>query len=150
MASVFKEASKLSKEDQELIRLYSATGRPADDLPYTTDFEQMCLSVYGSASDEIQGRAFRRLLALRKSRRLPRIGRMFVDRTPINEDEAEILTNLIARSAGTIGHRDSLPFTAEFRQLVKAFNEQTGRKLDPHTVWRMVSRVAKWPVLRQN
>lgn len=148
MGTHFKEAPKLSDQDQELIRRYSHSGRPVDDLPYTAEFEQICRDVYGNASQQTLRTAFHRLLNLRKARRLPRIGRIFAERAPLNIEEHDILSDLIARSAGTVGHRDSLPFTPEFDSVAEAFNQQTGRNLDPHTVWRMIARVAKWPVPR--
>jgi len=148
MESIFKETPKLSEKDQALVRLYVEVGRPVDDLPYTAEFEKICQKIFGLTDNSTQRHAFDRLLRFRKSGRLPRVGRLNVDRTPITDDEEEILSNLIVRSAGTIGHRDALPYTAEFDQIVDAFNQQTRRNLDAHTVWRMVSRVAKWPTNR--
>lgn len=149
MGTIFKEVPKLSKQDEQLVGMYSHLGKPVDALPYTTEFEHICKEVYGKADQQTLHNAFHRLLNLRKARRLPRMGRFFAERSPLSVDEHEMLSNLIARSAGTIGHRDALPFTQEFDLIVEAFNRQTGRDLDPHTIWRMVARVAKWPVTRR-
>jgi hypothetical protein len=44
---------------------------------------------------------------------------------------------------GGLGQRDQLPYTPAFDALVQEFNAATGRSLDPHSVWRLVAKLAK-------
>ena len=65
----------LDAADERLIEVYKYVGRSLDDLPYTEEFEKLYAQV--SSGDESQmGRhvVWRRLLRLRKTGRLPRLG----------------------------------------------------------------------------
>jgi len=70
---LFREVAPLPKIDQLLMDLYVQRGIPADQLPYTDDFEW----IYGQLQDAGDTRTrfdvYRRLLNLRKSGRLPRV-----------------------------------------------------------------------------
>jgi len=44
---------------------------------------------------------------------------------------------------GSLGQRDQLPYSEQSGPLVAAFNQQTGRDLTPHDVWRLVAKLAK-------
>ncbi len=63
----------LSAEDERLVDAYITVGRPLNDLPYTEDFDR--LSTLAGLDDSHQARhmAYRRLLRLDKSGRLPRV-----------------------------------------------------------------------------
>jgi len=65
------ELPALSPEDERLIDAYRRTGRPADDLPYTEEFDQMCREL-GTDDQAAKHEVFRRLMRLRKQGRLPR------------------------------------------------------------------------------
>jgi hypothetical protein len=68
------EAPPLTAEDERLGDAYMHVGRPLDDLPYTDDFEKLA-QILG-ISDQLDSRhsLFKRLLWLRKTGRLPRLG----------------------------------------------------------------------------
>jgi hypothetical protein len=70
------EAPPLSAEDQQLLEAYLKAGRSLDDLPYTQDFEDLFhqLNRYPDTQDA-RHFVFQRLLRLRKTGRLPRVGR---------------------------------------------------------------------------
>lgn len=69
------EVPPLDTHDQRLVDAYSEVGRPLDDLPYTDDFDRLCESLGRNATNEDRHRIYKRLLSLRKSGRLPRVGR---------------------------------------------------------------------------
>lgn len=65
----------LSPEDQRLIDAYTRLGRAVDDLAYTPEFEELCRGVIdGEVNDTKRHHIFKRLLGLRKTGRLPRVG----------------------------------------------------------------------------
>ena len=65
----------LSADDQRLIELYLRAGRSLDDLPYTQEFEAFFSQLGQSDTLESRHAIFQRLLRLRKTGRLPRLGR---------------------------------------------------------------------------
>lgn len=137
--------SEQAKVDAVLIEAYKAGGRTLDDLPYTREFEvifnscQIVLQGSGLSQREV----FHRLHNLRKAGRLPRAGRAASVPPKIQEDEEAALVAMVVAAVGTLGQRDQLPYTPQFDEIVERFNAQTGRSLDPHTVWRLVAKAAK-------
>lgn len=133
----------LAPEDQRLIEHYVRAGRTLDALPYTAEFEHLYQAL--SAVGDTRGRRaiFHRLHNLRKTRRLPRLGR--ADDTPVRltpEDES-LLAQLVTGAAGSLGQRDRLPYTPQFDDLHAVFYERTGRSLNHHDLWRLIARLAK-------
>jgi len=70
---LFKEAPSLSQEDQLLIDLYLRSGLPADQLPYTDEFEYIYDQLRQAGDTRSKQAVYLRLLNLRKSGRLPRV-----------------------------------------------------------------------------
>ncbi len=138
-------AGRTSKpaEDAALIAAYQQAGRTLDDLPYTPDFDRMLEALRRSGGDISPRAALHRLQNLRKAGKLPPAGR--AARTPprISEEEESLLRELVVAMTGTLGQRDQLPYDPRFDGLVEAFNQQAGRALSPHDVWRLVAKLAK-------
>lgn len=128
--------------DAALIGAYERERRTLDDLPYTLEFASLFASVKEATGLDERG-VFHRLHNLRKAGRLPRLGRAATAPPRIDEREEALLSSLVVEAAGTLGQRDRLPYTPEFESLVARFNAETGRRLEPHTVWRLVARLAK-------
>lgn len=138
-----EEPGNLSEHDALLIAAYSRTGRTLDDLPYTSEFDEVLALVREQCPAFGAREVFHRLQNLRKAGKLPRTGSS-VGRPPtIEEDESIVLAELVVQHAGTMGQRDRLPYSVAFEKVVAAFNEQTGRELSPHSVWRIVAKLAK-------
>lgn len=64
----------LAPEDQELIDAYEAVGRSLDFLPYTPEFEELFQRLRRPEEDAQRHQVWLRLLRLRKSGLLPRVG----------------------------------------------------------------------------
>lgn len=69
-------------------------------------------------------------------------GRKVAPRTKSLTHEQQLEMLRLFPDGGT-GHRDNLPYTAEFDQLHKQFANLTGTRLTKHEFWRAASRVAK-------
>ncbi len=136
-------APALPGADSRLLDAYVEIGRTLDDLPYTHDFESLLERV--GVGEEAAGRreVFRRLHNLRKAGKLPRLGRAESEPTLVEPNEEELLVELVAREVGTLGQRDQLLYDPRFDLVVGRFNAETGRSLTPHTVWRLVAKLAK-------
>ncbi len=63
----------LTPEEQNLADAYVAVGRALDDLPYTSEFEELCRRMGVGKSDGERHQTFVKLLRLRKTGRLPRL-----------------------------------------------------------------------------
>lgn len=129
--------------DDRLVAAYVEIGRTLDDLPYTQDFETLLERVGMGQEPAGRREVFHRLHNLRKASRLPRLGRAESAPTLVEPEEERLLTQLVAESVGTLGQRDQLLYDARFDAIVGMFNEKTGRSLTPHTVWRLVAKLAK-------
>jgi hypothetical protein len=128
--------------DDVIKAAYISTGRTLDDLPYTPEFD----SIYRAAGGAAYGtpRAlFHRLHNLRKAGKLGRVGAAATKPPKISEDDEALLLRLVEGAVGSLGQRDQLPFTPEMDRLIEDFNGRTGRQLDPHTVWRLIAKLAK-------
>ena len=135
-----------SPDERVLVEAYRAVGRTLDDLPYTAEFERVFTAAQGDASGGNAARAelFHRLHNLRKAGRLPRLGGARSGKPPRIDAEAErLLTRLVQREVGRLSLRDNLPYTEAFDRIVAAFNAQTGLNLTPHSLWRIVAKLAK-------
>jgi hypothetical protein len=64
-----------SAEDQRLIDAYLHAGRTLDDLPYTPEFDGIIKDLGVADTLPERHRVLKRLLVLRKSGQLPRLGR---------------------------------------------------------------------------
>lgn len=131
----------LGDMDELLIAAYFSTGRTLDDLPYTEEFERLYRSV--SASGQSERAVFHRLHNLRKAGKLPRLGKPTTRPPKIDPADEEALSRLIVSAVGSLGQRDQLPYSAEFDRLVERFNQETGRSLAPHDLWRLIAKIAK-------
>jgi catechol 2,3-dioxygenase-like lactoylglutathione lyase family enzyme len=124
-----------------LIRIYVETGRTADDLPYTPQFEHL-YDIYVRGQDPKPSRqeVWRHLLNLRKAGKLPRLGEARGEPPQVPADAEEKLRALLGKE---IGRRDRLPYSERFDRLVDEFNRTQARALSPHLVWRIVAKIAK-------
>ena len=76
----------LSKEDWFLVTLYAETNKPLDDLPYSPEFDTLH-SVYQKIFGEItKSDLLKRLMRLRKSGRLTRLGNTLSNLLETNEE----------------------------------------------------------------
>ncbi len=128
--------------ERRLVEVYATIGRTLDDLPYTPEFERLYEFIGGEGAAP-RREVFRRLHAIRKAGRLPRVGRGRSDPPSLGEDDEGVLASLVEEAAGSLGQRDRLPYAPEFAPLVDAFNRRTGRSLSAHDVWRVVAKLAK-------
>jgi hypothetical protein len=126
--------------DEGLIAAYVSTGRTLDDLPYTPDFDSLFRSVRGFAD---QREVFHRLHNLRKAGKLPKLGKPETRPPRIDPEEEQVLAGLVQEAVGTLGQRDRLPYTPGMDRVVEQFNARTGKTLDPHTIWRLIAKLAK-------
>ncbi|MGP1347577.1 MAG: hypothetical protein ACTS3F_13045 [Phycisphaerales bacterium] len=126
---------------EELIAVYERAGRTLDDLPYTPEFDRIRAAL--DLQDEPPRDTLARLQRLRKSGRLPRLGRASTLPVQLHAEESALLERLTLERIETLGQRDQLPYTPVFDAIVDRFNAQTGRSLEHHAVWRMIARLAK-------
>lgn len=129
--------------DAALIAAYQKVGRTLDDLPYTADFDRLLQSLRESRVEMQPRAALQRLQNLRKAGRLPPAGRAASAPPRISEEEETLLRELVVAMTGSLGQRDQLPYDPRFDGLVEAFNQQAGRQLIPHDIWRLVAKLAK-------
>jgi len=125
------------------VSLLDETALPRDALPYTDEFQKL-KSQYEKKIAPISDADFwAALSSIGKGGGLTPSGkrRKVAPRTPTLTDE-EQLEILRLRPDG-IGNRDHLPYTAEFDEMHRRFQQLTGKKLTKHEFWRGVSRVAK-------
>jgi len=134
-----------SDDDDLLIRAYQRQGRTLDDLPYTAEFEAVCAAVaQGDAPTRAESReAFHRLQNLRKSGRLPRIGKAAEMPVALDREHEQTLTRLVLEHIEQLGQRDRLPYTPAMDAIVERFNSEAGLSLTPHQVWRVIAKLAK-------
>lgn len=148
-ASLFgAEAGAAAREprtdtDAALIEAYQRAGRTLDDLPYTGEFDVLMQSVRSAGLEMLPREALRRLQNLRKAGKLPPAGRAASVPPRISEDEESLLRELVIAMTGSLGQRDQLPYDPRFDGLVEAFNQQAGRELSPHDIWRLIAKLAK-------
>ncbi len=141
------DGPEISAHDGAIIGAYKSVGRTLDDLPYTTEFERLYAAVAGGADAPNKREVFHRLHNLRKAGRLPRVGRSGspagAPPPRIEPAEEDLLRGMVMQSVGSLGQRDQLPYTDTFDTVVEAFNQRTGRALEPHSVWRLIAKLAK-------
>lgn len=125
--------------EARLIDAYASVGRTLDALPYTDDFERLCS--LAEATDRRE--TLHTLQRLRKSGRLPRLGRAPDHPPRISEDQERLLESLVVEHAGSLGQRDRLPYTEAFDRTLEAFNTRAGASLSAHDLWRLIARLAK-------
>lgn len=125
-----------------LVHLYAETGRTADDLPYTPQFERIHAAYSQGQTDVKPTRAqtWRHLLNLRKAGKLPKLGEAKTAPPTLEPEDRERLLRLLGEE---IGKRDRLPYSERFDALVDEFNRGRARALSPRVVWRLVARLAK-------
>jgi hypothetical protein len=124
-----------------LIRIYEQTGRTADDLPYTPQFEHLYATyVRDQEPKPSHQEVWRHLLNLRKAGRLPRLGEARSEPPQVPPGAEDQLRKLLGKE---IGKRDRLPYSERFDKLVDEFNRAQSRPLSPHLVWRIVAKLAK-------
>lgn len=70
----FWQVPPLSAEDQRLLNAYVLVGQPVDQLPYTDNFDKLMQLLDLPDKQEQRYHVFQRLLYLRKTGRLPRVG----------------------------------------------------------------------------
>jgi hypothetical protein len=130
----------LDPHDELLVSVYRRLGRTLDDLPYTPEFDRLCAEL--ARSDEPRA-VLHRLLTLRKAGKLPRIGRAPTPAVKLSPREDRLLASLVEAKVGGLSRRDQLPYTDGFDEVAAAFNERAGRELSPHTLWRLIGKLAK-------
>lgn len=129
--------------ERRLCEAYRSAGRTLDDLPYTREFESIVMSVRAGGSVMTDRDVLHRLQTIRKSGRLPRLGRSGTAKPAVALEDETLLVELVEEAVGSLGHRDQLPYSDPFDRLVWRFNEKTGRSLGPHDVWRLVATLSK-------
>ncbi|MGE3108254.1 MAG: argininosuccinate lyase [Phycisphaerales bacterium] len=142
-ATLFPGLATGGLDEQVLIEAYGTIGRTLDDLPYTPEFDRLYRAVDGDARGATPREVFHRLHNLRKAGKLPKVGRTKVSPPRIDRKEEQVLERQVIEAVGSLGQRDQLPFTGTFDVLVEAFNQKTGRGLEPHDVWRLIAKLAK-------
>lgn len=143
MSDLLRESPPLPPADQKLVDLYSQLGRPSDDLPYSEDFRELMAALRAAGDIRTEEEVMRRLLRLRKAARLPRASRPSTPVGLIPAEDIELAEDLLRRALGALGSRDRLPYTPEFEGLLREYNAQATRPLDPHRFWRLVARISK-------
>lgn len=136
-------ASDIDPGDQRLIAAYVAANRTLDDLPYTRELDGIVSLVRAGGDDRGARELLHRLHNLRKASKLPKAGKAATTPPKISDEEAVQLADLVVREVGSLGRRDQLPYTPAFERLLHAFNTKTARALDPHTLWRLIAKLAK-------
>lgn len=135
------------EDDALLISVYQRAGRTLDDLPYTEEFERIYVAAcpIDERNRPTMDRAtlFRRLHNLRKSGRLPRLGRAPAAPPRIDEAHQSMLVEVVESELGKLSLRDRLPYTDSFDRIVEAWNGRAGLDLPPHDVWRLIAKLAK-------
>ncbi len=143
------EPPPTSDFDEALIAAYVRAGRTLDDLPYTEEFDSICASVAAHAPGRTPWEILHRLQNIRKSKRLPKLGKAASPAIKVTQEEESLLASLVQRaleskgSAPALGQRDQLLYDPRFTDVVTTFNARTGRSLTPHDVWRLVAKLAK-------
>ncbi|MFA6045672.1 MAG: hypothetical protein WC718_11875 [Phycisphaerales bacterium] len=141
--TLFGNAGTAPNNDERLVDAYVEIGRTLDDLPYTQDFEALLERIGVGVEAAGRREVFHRLHNLRKASKLPKLGRGETAPTLVEPEEERLLVQLVTASVGTLGQRDQLLYDAKFDEIVGTFNEKTGRSMTPHTVWRLVAKLAK-------
>lgn len=133
-------------DQRVLCEAYASVGRTLDDLPYTEDFERLLTAAEGDASrgNEARSELLHRLHNLRKASRLPKLGRAQSGSPPrVDADQEQLLVRLVEAEVGRLSLRDRLPYTPAFDRIVERFNAGAGVNLSPHSLWRVVAKLAK-------
>lgn len=129
--------------DARLIAAYVRANRTLDDLPYTLDLDAIIESLRMAGDTRGEREVLHRLQNLRKAGKLPRVGKAATTPPKISDDEQHHLIELVVREVGSLGKRDQLPYTSGFERLLHDFNTRTGRAVEPHTLWRLIAKLAK-------
>lgn len=143
MTEPFVKSTPLSGEDQALVTAYVRCGRTLDDLPYTNELDGILTAIGKEPSDDSRREVLGRLMTIRKSGRLPRSGARSTLIGTISPEDERTLSSLIINKTGSLGRRDSLPYTEAFKSILQEFQRSTGTQLAPHQLWRLMARVAK-------
>lgn len=136
-------------EYAEVIAEYERIGRTLDDLPYTEEFDRLHALAGGAGGGGAGGAGItkqallRKLHNLRKAGKLPKVGKSAALPVKLEPEEERWLGNQVVEVCGSLGQRDQLPYDQRFDRLVEAFNARTGREVSPHTVWRLIAKLAK-------
>lgn len=137
--ALFEGSLTLDAYVTALISAYERVGRTLDALPYTEDFERLCVLTGVDDRREV----LHSLQRLRKAGRLPRLGRAPDHPPRIDAEHESLLEALVVEHAGSLGQRDRLPYTEGFDRLLETFNTRTGSSLSAHDLWRLIARLAK-------
>lgn len=138
-AALFDDTITADAYNRALTDAYETVGRTLDALPYTDDFERLC----SLAGIDDRREVLHSLQRLRKSGRLPRLGRAPDHPPKIDAEHERLLGELVVEQAGTLGQRDRLPYTEGFDRLLERYNESTGSAINAHDLWRLIARLAK-------
>ncbi len=129
--------------DTRLVSAYIEANRTLDDLPYTAELDAIVETLKKAGDERSEREVLHRLQTLRKAAKLPRTGKAATNPPKISDDEERLLTGLVVGAVGSLGKRDQLPYSEAFEKLHHEFNTRTGRQVDPHTLWRLVAKLAK-------
>lgn len=133
-----------TSDDDLLVSVYQKQGRTLDDLPYTDSFETLYTSMYGGdAEAPPRAEVFHRLHNLRKSGKLPRMGRAHGQRPRITPKQEAMLAAKVEAAVGALSKRDQLLYTPVFDALSDEFNAEAGLELSRHDIWRLIAKLAK-------
>lgn len=143
MSGLFPSSTPSDAHDRALVEAYQREGRTLDDLPYTPEFDRIVAAFRAVEPRASHRDVLHRLQNIRKAGRLPRLGRARSAPPAVTPEELALLGELVVDAAGSLGQRDTLPYSPAFDRLVERFNAGAGRALTPHDVWRLVARLAK-------
>jgi hypothetical protein len=128
-----------------LIAAYKEQGRTLDDLPYTDEFEAIAQAIDLPGMNQAganRAALFHKLHNIRKSGRLPKLGRAKEAPPRVTDEQAALLGRLVIEAVGRLSLRDQLPYTGRFDELVQRFNAEAGLQFSPHQVWRVIAKLA--------
>lgn len=136
-------ADSLPALDQRIVEAYLASGRTLDDLPFTDDFERIYDRVREKHPAVDRHDLMHRLFNLRKAGRLPRVGSGQSSAPKVPDADEQLLVKFVVDEVGSLGRRDQLPYAPKFESIAMKFRVETGHQFDHHTLWRLISNLAK-------
>jgi hypothetical protein len=135
-----------AEDDRRLIAAYVRAAVTLDAIPYSSAMDEILRYLARPSGDART--VLDRLTYLRKSGRLPQLGRdrtLVVSLDRMTDVHFEWLTNWVRVKLGSIGRRDQLPYSDDFDVLFEEFVKQFPdmRDINKNEVWLAVARRAK-------
>lgn len=134
---------ELDDRESLLIHLYKKEGRTLDDLPYTLEFDELYKNFSAKFAEANPRDTLQQLFRLRKSGRLPRMGRASSQPFSLSPDEKDVIIQVLEDRGLSLSLRDRLPYTAEFDDVFSHITSRLDKTLSKHDVWRVLARLSK-------